>query len=43
MEKESGFKTHENFDTEMHKYPKKNGPMTVANHNPQIIVREMST
>jgi hypothetical protein len=43
MEIESDFKTHENFDTEMHKYPKKNSPVTVAYHNPQIIVPGIST
>jgi len=42
MKTESGFETRENFDTEMHKYPKRNSPMTVANHNPQIILREIS-
>jgi len=43
METESGFETRENFDIEMHKYPKKNSPMIVANHNPHITVREIST
>jgi len=43
METESCFETRENFDTEIHKYPKKNSLMTVANHNPQTIVQEIST